>query len=489
MASSGSFLSSGWHSSSYGDNVYLEFAWRVTGTSVENNTSTIYWELRGVRSSTTAGYIMAGGFKVVLDEETVYSKGTDYRIKLYKGTVVASGTKTITHKPDGVRTFNVSIQGALYTFAVNVTGTATFTLDTIPRASSITATNANIGGKTTINISRAAPSFTHTLTYSFAGLTGTIETKTAKTSIQWPVPTSFYAKIPNDPSGKCTITCITYNGTTKIGESTTSQFTATAAESDCAPSVSVSAVDANPYTFDLTGSQKRIIKGYSDVEVTTTATPQKSATISSVTAICGTTKKTGATVTFSDADSATISATATDSRGYSKTADASGLTLINYINPTIVETISRESPTSNTVNISVKGNWFNGNFGAKANSLKVQVRYKPKSQTEYVDADKYVDMAVTVSGNTYTASVSLDGLLYTQAYSIQIRAIDAVHVYGGPLADPIYRNAEISKGIPVFDWGEDDFNFNVPVTVSESLTIGGVTITEAQLASLLALIK
>lgn len=373
----------------------------------------------------------------------------------------ADGGKTITIKGSVTGPAGTSMEGRV------TSGSKSVALDTIPRASSITATNANIGSKTTISISRAASSFTHTLTYAFEGLTGTIATKTTGTSIQWTVPTSFYAKIPNDPSGKCTITCDTYSGSTKIGTATAT-FTATAAKSVSAPTVSVVAVDTNTDIIALTGSNKRIVKGFSDVKVTTTATAKNSASISSVAVTCGTAKKTGTSVTFTDAESATIEAIATDSRGYSTSATASGLTLVNYIVPTIVETISRESPTSDTVNISVKGKWFNGNFGAVANTLRVQVKYKPKSQSAYADSDKFVDMEVKPSGNAYTATLSISGLDYTQAYSIRIRASDAIHVYDGPLAEPIYRNTEISKGLPVFDWGEDDFQFNVPVKMPEN---------------------
>ena len=69
MASSGSLLTNGWYSDSKGDYIYLEFAWSVTATSIPNNTKTIYWELRGKR--TASGFVNAGGFKVVIEGETV----------------------------------------------------------------------------------------------------------------------------------------------------------------------------------------------------------------------------------------------------------------------------------------------------------------------------------------------------------------------------------------------------------------------------------
>ena len=446
---------------------------RITWSSTPNTSgnyssvkATLY--VRKDNDSTTLTIPTAGtwSYSITINGNTI--SGTISKSVLTDWVEIASHTVAkINHNADGGKTITISgsVTGPSGTsMAGKVTsGSKSVALDTIPRASSVTATNANIGSKTTIAISRAASSFTHTLTYAFGGLTGTIATKTTSTSIAWTVPTSFYAKIPNATSGKCTITCDTYSGSTKIGTSTTA-FTATAAKSASAPTVSVVAVDTNTDVVALTGSNKRIVKGFSDVKVTTTATAKNSASISSVAVTCGSVKKTGTSVTFTDADSATIQATATDSRGYSTAATATGLTLVDYRVPTIYETITRESPTSDTVKISVIGRWFDGNFGAKQNTLKVQVRYKPKSQSAYADSDKYVDMAVTTSaGGIYSATLTLSGLEYTKAYSIRIRASDAIHVYDGPIAEPVYRNTEISKGVPIFDWGENDFRFNVPV--------------------------
>ena len=137
MASSGSFLTNGWYSSSKGDYVYLEFAWSVYSTSVADNSTTIYWELRGKR--TASGYINAGGFKVVIDGTAVYSKSTDYRIELYNGTVVASGTYTLYHDGTGKRTFGASAEGGIYAYAVNCTGSGSWELPTIPRQATLTS--------------------------------------------------------------------------------------------------------------------------------------------------------------------------------------------------------------------------------------------------------------------------------------------------------------------------------------------------------------
>ena len=131
MASSGSFLTKGWYSESKGDYVYLEFAWSVQSTSIANNSTTIYWELRGKRAK--SGYVNAGGFKVVIDGSTVYEKSTDYRIELRNGTVVANGTYTLVHGDTGNRSFSASAQGGIYYYAVNSTGSGHWDLPSLPR--------------------------------------------------------------------------------------------------------------------------------------------------------------------------------------------------------------------------------------------------------------------------------------------------------------------------------------------------------------------
>lgn len=77
-----------------------------------------------------------------------------------------------------------------------------------------------MGSATTISISRASSSFTHTLTYSFGSATGTITTKATSTSVSWTPALALANQIPSTTSGTCTITCDTYNGSTKIGTKT-----------------------------------------------------------------------------------------------------------------------------------------------------------------------------------------------------------------------------------------------------------------------------
>ena len=111
----------------------------------------------------------------------------------------------------------------------------------------------NMGSATTISISRASSSFTHTLTYSFGSATGTITTKTTSTSISWTPALALANQIPSTTSGTCTITCDTYNGSTKIGTKTcTLTLTVPASVKPTISSLTASRVDGNiPSTWGI----------------------------------------------------------------------------------------------------------------------------------------------------------------------------------------------------------------------------------------------
>jgi hypothetical protein len=135
MANSGSFNTSDYNGR------YLTLSWSLTGQNPADNTSTISWSLRGAGSAPET-YYNAGNFKVIINDVTVYQSAT--RIRLYNGTLVASGSLTISHYPDGQKDFNASVEAGIYSVAVNVTGQGSFALPPITRyATLISATDFN----------------------------------------------------------------------------------------------------------------------------------------------------------------------------------------------------------------------------------------------------------------------------------------------------------------------------------------------------------
>lgn len=216
MASSGSF------SGSIRDGHYaVRVDWTQT-KNVSENTSTITCRIYLVNdwslsiSSRNNNTMTIDGKGQNFTSPSISSTGTHLL-----GTV----SQKVTHGSDGGKTISMSavfkIQATLSgTFYDSITANTTVTLDSIPRASSVTASNAELGKASVIQISRASSSFTHTLTYAFGSATGTIVSKTASTSVTWNPPLSLANQIPKAVTGTCTITCTTYNGSTNIGSVT-----------------------------------------------------------------------------------------------------------------------------------------------------------------------------------------------------------------------------------------------------------------------------
>lgn len=126
MATSGSVSSN-----SYSGR-YIVLNW--SRTSTWNNSSScgskIHWELKGAGNASSSWY-KAGNFRVTINGSQQYYSSS--RINLYNGTSIASGDVDITHNNNGTKSFSISIEAGIYTYAVNCTGSGSFTLDTIPR--------------------------------------------------------------------------------------------------------------------------------------------------------------------------------------------------------------------------------------------------------------------------------------------------------------------------------------------------------------------
>jgi hypothetical protein len=468
VAKSDSFRTSGWRSSS-GDVASLLFSWTAK-QSVEANTSTISWTLQGHKTE-DVGFVKAGGFTVVIDGETVYSKSTDYRIELRNGTVIASGTKTITHKPDGSRTFTVYVEGGIYYFAVNCSGTHTFTLDTIPRASSIACTPAEIESNPTITISRASSNFTHTVTYQFGSLTGTIVENTSATSItNWTIPPEFYDEIPREKGQIGILYCTTYSGGNKIGETTKCDLVVNTNEAKCKPDVFGTVRDVDERMVALTGDENTLIRGWSLAECVMTATPKNGAKIKKM--LVNSIQSSG-TIRYVGVDTGSFNFYAEDERGYFNNYLVTK-TLIPYVDLTAHVKAQRTDPTSGKATLEIEGNYYAGSFGAADNTLTVL--YKQWDGTWEGDDTGYIQVEPTIDeqNNKYSCTVALEGLEYDKSFPFEVVVKDKLCV--------LSRKVTLGKGIPVFDWGEDDFNFNVPVTIN------GVNLLE-KLAELEALIK
>ena len=441
-----------------GDKGYgLKLVLTENSTSVTANTSSVSYSFYITRggmgffaSQPFSWNIKIGGQTIAINNFKFQISTSDPAEQLIK-----SGQVTVAHDGDGSKTmsFEVSTPDASWispTYgptAMEMTGT--WKLTTIPRASSISAINADIGSDTLITISRASSAFTHTVTYKFGDLTGTIAAKTAVTSIPWTLPNSFYGEIPNAKYGTVTLTCQTYSGSTLLG-SKTATFRATASEALCKPDVSGTAVVMDELSKSLTGADNRVIRYVSEVEAAITANPKNGATIASRT-VNG--KALTDTLDFTNAETGAFAFSATDSRGYTGSRTVN-LDFVSYIPLTLTPTVNRVTPTGDIVVLNIKGNFWEGNFGAVDNALTISYQYRPDGG-EWSDAVEI--SGASISGNGYSVSAEVPRIGYRESYEFRFTAKDS--------AMTLTQEVGLSVGIPVFEWGKGDFRFHVPVEV------------------------
>lgn len=393
--------------------------------------------------------------------------GTDYSFTAKFNTaqknsgseVIFQKTLEISHSTDGSKTLACSASFATGTGVGTVTANAKKTLTTIPRESTIGATDANVGATSVISVSRKNANYTHSIAYSFGTLQGYLadesgtlsdtEVKLSGTSLSFPIPESFYDQIPDRPWGRCTLTVRTYCGNTRIGEEKSCTITVTAPESLCGPEVSGWVTDVNERTVTVTGDANKLVRGMSDAQCTIVAQAKCGAALKST--YIGNAEVSGDTRILKEMENSTVSFAAIDSRGY-RSAYIKTVEMVEYVKLTCSGEALRTDPTSGSAILTVSGNYFDGSFGAQDNAL--QLDCQPGSgEVETIEH--------RIEGNRYFATVKLTGLDYRSEHTVKVVVADQLMT--------LEKNFKVGKGIPVFDWGEQDFNFHVPVMAKQGV--------------------
>lgn len=441
------------------------------------NSTTLAYTLTLYNGKTSfSGYTI--GYRVKIDGVQVAyhdNSGNKTSMGWNESKLLVSGTTTVVHNEDGNKTVSVEIE--VWTdsnpyLPIYISGSGQVKLTQILRESTISATDANIGAVSMIAVNRKSAAYTHSIRYTFGSLSGYItaeggvsasEVKLSSTYIGWTLPESFYAQIPNAKSAKCTLTCKTYSGSTQIGSAKTCTLTCVASESVCAPQVTASVTASDELTPTLTGSNTKLIRYCSDALCTISATARNSATLRQKRIAGQVIDGTSRTISAIEADAVTFDAT--DSRGYS-TAVTVPVDLVPYVKLTCRASSARETPTGDKVMLYISGSWYNGSFGASANALTL--KYKLGG------ASAWTAVTPTLTGNTYSAQVELTGVSYNATHTLSVLAADKLST--------VQVSDTIKRGVPVFDWGEHDFEFHIPVyfqgqTLEEMLALNGDAIT------------
>lgn len=334
-------------------NVYVEQG----SQSITANTSTVNWRMTVSRTGAYYTHNHQGdstlslnldGSNVHYSYPTWETSGEEYTL--------ASGSSTISHNADGTKTLPISC-----TFNPNnglhgtITVSASLSLTTIPRSSSVSVSAGTIGSSVTININRQNPSFKHTVRYAWAGKSGTIATN-VDTSTSWTIPLDFANDIPNSSSGTGTVFVDTYSGSTKTGTQSTTLTASVPA--NVKPTFSgITLSDLNGAAQNLIPNGNTFIQVISNIKVAFNgAVGSYGSTITGYYAeIVGKNQSTssngGSLGIMNYHGTIKIRASVSDSRGrWSDTREVS-VTVLEYFAPALSFSIARTGSTSSTLTV------------------------------------------------------------------------------------------------------------------------------------------
>lgn len=443
------------------------FKLSVTETkySVENNTSTVKWEIT-ISGGGTQWY--DSYCKATVNGSVVYNETKGWSTGTFpaKDGSVSGYIYDIPHDSQGKASISFALEGYSEVYSTKY-ASGSLELTTIPRASEVACSSPYIGDNAIISIDKKSSAFTNTVTYKIGTITGTIATKTSSTTLQLntsAIADQIYALIPNDKEIQGTIYCTTYSGSTQIGDTKSTTFNLYAKESVCKPSVRATIIDNNTAVTTITGSNNKFIKYISKPTINVLAEPKKSASINNFsinlndgqTASSSTSSgKVGAEVfyqkQFNTIGSNKVTVSATDSRGYSNSKDYT-LDMIDYIKLHInTISITRPEGTSNEAILNCNGAYFNGLFTDEvSNTLTATFKYRLSGATEWTDGGS---ITPTIENNTFKfTNLSLGELFdYNEEYQFKIILQDKFMTVGDLDSDII----TLPKGQEVVAIGED----------------------------------
>lgn len=330
---------------------------------------------------------------------------------------------SVAHDSDGSKSVSISV--SLHALSsgndartnTSINGSSTVQLTTIPRASTITVSDGTIGSPLTITINRASTAFTHKLTYSFGGASGTIA-ESAATSISWTPDTGLCSQIPNAVSGLCTLTCDTYNGSALVGTSAANIWLSCPAW--VAPSVAEGWANVGYVnTGTPAANMACFVQGYSRAKVTldsTKVTHSYGATTASTKITFGGADYADTTPVLTAAGQQSVVVTLTDSRG--RTASQSlSFSVLPYSKPVlygvnVFRCLSDGTADDSGTSFSAKASVSFSDLGGE-NRASLTVKYK-------------------ASGGSFGGSTAIqpdtpsrfDGILTTATYVVRITAAD-----------------------------------------------------------------
>lgn len=417
---------------------YFWVYWERSSTDIENNRTKIYWSC-GVYCGHEFYSNAIKMSAVTINGTKVYSGGTysNFKVGDHK---IASGYLNIAHNSDGSKTFSVSaFTGWLYSDHNYSASAASFTLPSIARASSLTASNGTLGVSQTLKINRKSTSFRHILrrTVGSSDTNVLIGKSQNVVSYAWSPSKSWAQYNTTGKTIACKLELETYassSATSVIGTVSKSITLTIPEDDDTKPTVSIAVAPVNPSNFP-TALAGLYIQGKSKAKVTCTASPKYNATISEYTVSAGTLSKRGSssaqtTDYLQTAGSIPVTAKVKDSRGfYGQTAAATNITVLPYSKPTI-------APIDGQSKIICERSDANGASSRSGTYLRIRAKAVYSSldskntctmQYRYKIESGAWSAWINLTSSNGVVDATLDrGLSAQSAYTVELRAVDLI---------------------------------------------------------------
>lgn len=509
------------------------FDWNISSQDVVNGTSTISWTLKFdcthlATVYPTAAYLkLKSGNNIKVDSYNSATSsvavthnsvtGSTSNIAAGDTAMVKSGSFEVAHNSSGAKT--------LYNFRYHITGIEVYDADGTKKVSSSAGNPAVSNGidlildtiSTHAVVTSVPESFTDedspTMYYG-------IPNKATKAEVGIAFGDSSTVSIPYR-TVSLSSTSYTFNftasekniiwGLLKQGiDTTTARFyirstvdgipyieylPSTLSIRDYKPTLNPVVYDTNTDVINrLTGNKYVLVRHESDVYWETGAEAHKGANINTQSVKNGDKTYYGASGTIEDVPDNKFTFTVVDDAGRTEQSvyNVPESNWIKYIKLTCSSEVT-EMTGEGKVNVTLKGKYFDGHFGKKANTLRMHYDIsKNNEESEMVDWG-YIDKDNGTNASTgYPARFTYDAVTHTYTYEFTIPELEYLSVYeltvrvSDELSVEPTETHTVIASTPIFDWSRTDFNFNVPVningslTVSDSIKVGSSTVPTIQ---------
>ena len=451
----------------------LRFSWERTSYSTAENYSVISWKLELIATSYGAIYSSASNKWAVTVDGRNYGGSNSVAISNNTTKTLASDETYIFHNADGSYTFSYAFNQAFnITFSGNYIGTVggsgSGVLENIPRAATIVSgTDFNDESNPIISFNNPAGFYIvpYLNFYVDDVLVKTLlrEAKFYSSPYTWSLTDAERKELRQlIQKNNCYVAegVETYDlnrkyvGWNSIGKN----FSIINAQPTLTPVVK----ETNEATIALTGSPDKTIKYFNKISAAAGANVYKEASLTALKIINGGVTK-YSDDTFTNTADNNFVFKLQDSRG-NHTEQTVTLPMVDYIPLTCsVEgkiLLDTEDNTKANITITISGNYFKGSFGAVNNALTVSYIVTAKAGEPYTDFITIPDNAFSNGKYEYTYTIP-NKFDYQDSYVVGVQATDKLN--------DITAYSKTLKATPVFDWGESDFNFNVPVSIQNQM--------------------